>query len=134
MSKRAIAIQFGHSLDKDDYATTRSILAEDCVYIIGDKVLSGPEEISKSYEDNMIEGKKKLDKLEWGQSRVEAINEHEFYVHFTDYLGHNGKEYIHRCKQKVTVGTNDKVIKIEHIDDPVEQGNLNQYYRSVGLK
>jgi len=134
MNNRAIAILFGNSLDRDDYATTRSLLSKDCEYVIGEKIILGPEQISKSYEDNMIEGRKKLNKLEWGQSEIEDLSDTEFFVHFTDYLTHNDKKYIHRCKQKLTVGPNNKIVQIEHISDPVEQEKLNTYYKSVGLK
>ena len=109
MTKRAIAIQFGSSLDRDEYSVTRSVLADNCQYIIGNETLLGPDKISKSYEDNMIAGRKKLDKLEWGKCKIEDISDFEFYVHFTDYLTHKSKEYIHRCKQKVTIGSNYKI-------------------------
>ena len=128
------AVLFGNSLDKDDFATTRRVLADDCCYIIGDEKLIGPTAISSSYENNMIEGRKKLDELEWGQSRIEEINENEFYVHFTDYLTHKGIKYVHRCKQKLTLDANSKIVRIEHIDDPLEQERLNDYYKRVGLK
>ena len=134
MEKREVAILFGNSLDNDDYETTWSILALDCNYQIGDELIVGPENISKSYEENMIAGRKKLDRLEWGQSEIEDISEAQFYVHFTDYLTHKGIEYIHRCKQKITVGPGNLIIRIEHIDDPKEQENLDNYYKSVGLK
>ncbi len=134
MTKRETAIRFGNSLDQDDYSTTRFVLADECEYIIGEDIINGPIAISKSYEDNMIEGRKKLDKLEWGTCEIEDISATEFYVHFTDYLTHNSKEYIHKCKQKVTVGINNKIIKIEHIEDLEEQDRLNSYYKSVGLK
>ncbi len=134
MNKREIAIEFGNSLDKDDFVTTRSILAKDCKYNIGNEILIGPENIAKSYEDNMIEGRKKLDKLEWGQSQIENINETEFYVHFTDYLTHKNKAYTHKCKQKVVVGADNKITSITHISDIEEQESLNNYYKSVGLK
>jgi len=133
MEKKEIAALFGSSLDKDDFATTRTLLSDDCRYI-GEEELIGPVAIAKSYEDNMIEGRKKLDQLEWGQCKIEAINASEFYVHFTDYLTHQGKAYTHRCKQKVVVGSNHKIERIEHISDPVEQEKLDAYYRSVGLK
>ena len=129
-----IARLFGNSLDKDDYQTTHKLLDSDCKYIIGDDVLVGPEEITNSYRNNMIEGRKKLDKLEWGQSKVEELGPNEFYVYFTDYLTHKEKKYIHRCKQKITIGLSDRIIQIEHIDDPDEQARLNQFYESVGLR
>lgn len=134
MTKRKVAIEFGNSLDNDDYSVTKKTLANDCQYHIGQQILFGPDEITKSYEDNMIEGRKKLDKLEWGNCKIVDISESEFFVHFTDYLTHKSRDYIHRCRQKITVGTNNKITKIEHISDPEEQERLINYYKSVGLK
>lgn len=134
MSKLTTAQTFGTSLDQDDFATTRSVLSEDCTYIIGEETLHGPIAIAKSYEDNMIAGRKKLDKLEWGECRIEELGESEFFVHFTDYLTHQSKEYTHRCKQRVTVNDENEIVRIEHISDQEEQNSLDNYYRSVGLK
>ncbi len=134
MRKIEIAQLFGNSLDKDDYSTARMLLDNNCKYVVGNKVLIGPENITNSYENNMIEGRKKLDQLEWGQSKIEEISPNEFYIHFTDFLTHKKKKYIHRCKQKITIGSSDKIVQIEHVDDQEEQKRLNQYYESVGLK
>jgi len=134
MSKKEVASAFGISLDRDDFSATKNLLDDKCQYFIGKEILQGPSAICKSYEDNMIEGRKKLDKLEWGQSQIEEINNNEFYVHFTDYLTHKNEKYTHKCKQKLTVGSNDKIVKIEHIANPTEQERLNEFYMKVGLK
>ena len=127
-------MQFGLSLDKDDFNRVKNMLSLDCKYVIGNEVLIGPEDICKSYEQNMKEGRKKLDSLEWGRSNIEQINEVEFYVHFTDYLTHKGIYYIHRCKQKLKLDNDNKIASIEHIHDQEEQDNLNIFYKKVGLK
>ncbi len=129
-----IVVKFGQSLDADDFETTASLLSPDCLYKIGDEALTGPKEICNSYEQNMIEGRKKLDKLEWGKSHVEPLSAAEFYVHFTDYLTHQGKSHIHRCKQKLTINAEGLISKIEHIDDAIEQQKLTEFYQQVGLK
>ncbi len=134
MSKRNIVLQFGKALDRDEFSIVRSLLEDACEYAIGEQKLIGPEAIANSYESNMIEGRKKLDKLEWGQCKVEQINDTEFYVHFTDYLMHKGEEYTHRCKQKIRVGVQNKIVHIEHISDPSEQERLDNFYKRVGLK
>lgn len=131
---RDIAEAFGESLDQDDFETTKDLLSTDCVYIIGKETLNGLDEICGSYESNMIEGRKKLDELVWGESQVEEISPAEFFVHFTDYLTHKGKSYIHRCKQKVTINPFQRIERIEHIHDPEEQKRLDAFYQSVGLK
>ncbi len=131
---KEIAKQFGESLDKDEFDTTKVLLSPDCKYLIGEETLIGPEDICQSYEQNMLEGRKKLDILEWGQSRIEPISDMEFYVHFTDYLTHKGEKYTHRCKQKLSVNENALIWKIEHIHDQEEQNRLDSYYKRVGLK
>jgi len=132
--KKEIAVQFGRSLDHDDFDKTRQLLSKDCKYFIGHDVLTGPEDICRSYEQNMIEGRKKLDVLEWGISNVEPINQTEYYVHFTDYLTHKGKSYIHKCKQRLVISDQGKIILIEHIHNQEEQDRLDDFYRNVGLK
>jgi len=129
-----VAAKFGHSLDNDAFKITEGLLSGDCRYTIGTEVLVGPKAICNSYEQNMIEGRKKLDVLEWGQSRIESINEHTYYVHFTDYLTHKGESYTHRCKQKLTISSGGLITAIEHIHDDDEQQRLDAYYRRVGLK
>lgn len=103
MEKYQIAIQFGQTLDNDNFQEAAKVISANCKYIIGDKLLIGPVEICASYESNMIEGRRKLDKLEWGKNQIETINKNQFVVHFTDYLGHRGQEYTHKCAQSLTV-------------------------------
>lgn len=131
---KEIAERFGQSLDNDEFNSTKELLSPDCKYIIGDETLIGPDDICGSYEQNMIEGRKKLDDLEWGKSRIESISDSEFFVHFTDYLTHKGEQYTHRCKQRLTLHESGKIVLIEHIHDQEEQDKLDEYYRRVGLK
>ena len=129
---KKIAQKFGISLDNDEFEITKETLSQNCKYIIGEEILLGPDAICNSYQQNMIAGRKKLDKLEWGKSRVQAINESEFYVHFTDYLTHKGINYTHRCKQKLTI-QDGSIILIEHIPDEKEKKKLDEFYRNIGL-
>lgn len=129
---KEIAEAFGSSLDQDNFQATRQLLSEDCTYDTGSGLLTGPEAICNSYEQNMIEGRKKLDELVWGKCRIEELGEGEYFVHFTDYLTQNGKSHTFRCKQKVTVH-DSKIVKIVHHEIPEERAALNEFYRSVGL-
>ena len=128
-----IARQFGKSLDADDFESTKSLLSPDCQYHIGKQTLIGPEAICHSYESNMLEGRKKLDQLVWGDSQIESINNQQFYVHFTDYLTHKGLKYTHRCQQRVTINEKGQIEQIEHIENEEEQQKLNDFYKKVGL-
>lgn len=134
MTKQEAAIIFGRSLDQDDFELTKSVIADDCRYDIGDKTLVGPQAIAKLYEDNMIDGRKKFDKLEWGQSEIEKINEDQYFVHFTDNLTHKGELYVYQCKQRLTINEESKIISIEHIADKEATARLKAFYRRVGLE
>lgn len=130
---KTIAENFGNALDKDNFEMVKTLLTTDCEYFIGDTTLVGKDAIAGSYESNMIEGRNKMDKLEWGKSKIESINESEYFVHFTDYLTHKGETYTHRCKQKVSVNTDAKIFKIVHINNSEEQQKLTQFYKRVGI-
>ena len=125
---------FGHSLDQDDFNTMASLLSEACRYQIGKEELKGPIEIAGSYEQNMIDGRKKLDKLEWGQSTVEKITEKEFYINFTDYLTHKGLSHTHRCTQKICFDDQGLIFQITHLKNEKEKNKLNAFYKKVGLR
>lgn len=128
-----VATTFGTSLDNDDFETTKNLLTADCEYFIGDTILVGKDAIAGSYESNMIEGRNKMDKLEWGKSEIETISETEYFVHFTDYLTHKGETHIHRCKQKVSVNNDGKIFKIVHIHNAEEEQKLKMFYKRVGI-
>lgn len=130
---KTTATNFGRSLDKDDFETVKTLLTADCEYFIGDTTLVGKDAIAGSYESNMTEGHNKMDKLEWGKSEIETISETEYYVHFTDYLTHKDETHIHRCKQKVSVNSDNKIFKIVHINNAEEQQNLKAFYKRVGI-
>jgi len=121
-------------LDNDEFNITQKLLSQECKYIIGNDVIIGPDDISHSYEQNMLDGRKKLDVLEWGQSRIEPINESEYYVHFTDFLMHKGRSYTHKCKQHLLINDEGKITFIKHIHDQEETDRLENYYKEVGLR
>ena len=133
MNNRAKAEMFGSTLDNDQFDLMQKLLSDDCKYFIGNKVLTGPEEICNSYKQNMIEGRKKLDKLEWGDSMIEELDENTFIVHFTDYLSHKDITHIHRCKQRLNLNEASLICKITHLDNHEEENSLKEFYRSVGI-
>lgn len=132
-NNKSIAQLFGTSLDQDDYETTQKLLSENCEYDFGQGILHGPKEITNSYEQNMIAGRAKMDKLEWGTSTVDKISENEFVVNFTDYLFHKGEKYIHRCQQKLHINSSGKIERIIHINNAEESKRLKAWYTSVDI-
>ncbi len=132
--KQTIAERFGQYLDADNFQEAIKLLAENCQYNIGAETLVGPEKIVKSYEDNMIEGRKKLDELIWGKSWVDQISDEEFIINFTDYLKHQGESHIHRCQQKIWIDDDNRIKMIVHLKNEEEETKLADFYVRVGLK
>ena len=129
-----IAEAFGHALDQDDFAKVRTLVDPECIYCIGEKQLVGPDAIASSYQKNMIEGRKTLDELLWGESGVEEVEANEFIIHFTDHIKHKGKSFIHRCQQRITIGDEGTIVQISHIDNQQETEKLKDFFRQVGLE
>ena len=132
--RQKTARQFGAALDADNFAMAAECLAQDCVYLFGNEVLTGPVAICDSYEQNMIAGRAKLDELVWGESRISVHSELECDVHFQDYLKHKNQSHVFRCRQRLTFGeTGTLIVKIQHIDDAAETAALHAFYKAVGL-
>lgn len=125
---------FGRALDQDDFKAAEALLHPNCTYDIGKEVLEGAQAICNSYEQNMIEGRKKLDELEWGQCRVEAAGTDEVDLFFTDYLGHAGLKHTFRCKQRLRFDEAHRIVHITHMNLDGEPEKLDEFYRKVGLR
>lgn len=128
------AAQFGKALDQDDFATAANLLSDDCEYQLGDSLFVGPEAICGSYESNMREGRRKFDTLIWGDSWVEPISAHEFFVHYTDYLTHKRQKHVHVCKQILTLNSVGQIVRIEHVMNAEESAKLQAFKQRVGLE
>ena len=133
MQKLSVAQSFGIFLDQDEFAKMKELLAPDCTYFIHDEILEGKDTIAGLYQSNMEAGKKKFDELVWGESRVEALNENEFEVYFSDFLKHKGLSHNYNCKQKLTINNAGLITEIRHIELPGEREQLKAYYEKVGL-
>jgi len=129
-----VARGFGKALDHDDFMSVQGLIDPACVYTIGDTTLHGPQAIADSYRQNMLNGRNKFDELVWGESGVEQLATDVFLLHFTDHIKHCGQSLIHRSRQQITIGTNRRIVRIEHLADAQESARLQEFYRQVGLE
>jgi len=96
--------------------------------------LNSKTSIADLYEKNMKEGKVKFDELIWGKSEVKKVTENQFDVYFSDFLKHNGIEHNYKCKQRITINSDELVEKIVHMELPGEKEALKKFYQEVGLE
>lgn len=121
-----IARNFASSLDAEDYATTALLLAEDCVYHIGDATLVGREAILASYQKNGQSAKQRFDAIEY-TSHVEMTAPTRAVVSFTDglHLGNRAHEF--RCRQHLDISPTGLITHIQHEEIPGERQRLKDF-------
>lgn len=124
---------FGEYLDSDNFEAATPLLAEQCRYEIGDRVLTHRDEIIELYRSNMIEGRQKFDVLEWGKSHTVELTPTSHEVYFSDFLKHKGISHNYRCKQRLTLNEQHQIIEIEHVELPGEREKLLAFKEEVGL-
>ena len=132
--KENTAKKFGEYLDQDDFENFRTVLAENCNYEIGGQTLTTKDSIAGLYEKNMKEGKVKFDELVWGKSEIKKVSEDQYDVYFSDFLKHKGISHNYKCKQRITINSDNLVERIDHMELPGERESLDAYYSQVGLK
>lgn len=133
VEKKRIVEAFGIALDHDDFEYIQTIMAPACIYDNGDEVLTGPVEIAADYKKNMERGKAMLDRLEWGESYVEHHAGDDYFVYFEDRLQHGGESHTYKCRQKIRVNDDMKLIRIEHQELPGEREAVEAFKRRVGV-
>jgi len=80
-----VARQFAAALDAEDYFAARKLLADDCLYHIGDATIAGPAAIIDSYRINSESAKRRFDSVEYS-SDVGASDPSTTVISFMDRL------------------------------------------------
>jgi hypothetical protein len=131
---REVVGRLARCLDADDFAGARALLADDCLYRVGDEVHRGPEAILASYRAASARAHALFDEVRY-QSEVESTAAAIASVTFTDYLFKVGCGWHrHRCRQEFTVGADGRVVGIVHREIPGEREALDVYLRKCGIE
>lgn len=127
----AVAAAFAGALDREDYKTARSLLDDDCMYLIRGERLVGPDQIIASYKGNGDAASAEFDSIAYS-STVRTGDERWVVIEFTDEIRHAGRTLVHRCEQRVRVGEPGRIVRVEHIDLPGERERLEGFRRECG--
>ena len=125
---KQIAQQFAEALDANNFDAATSLLSQDCIYNINEKEIGGVDEIIDSYRKADAWCKRTLDAYTY-ESSVDDCGTITFYDHIT----HGGKSHVHCCKQRISLGNDDHIVKIEHIELPNEQASIEKFFEQVGI-
>jgi len=128
-----VAKKFGVALDNDSFETALSCLDAQCIYDTGESTFSGAQAICDMYEQNMLEGRKKFDRLEWGNCEVKQTADREVSVYFSDFLEHQGIAHNYQCIQHLHFDEAEFVVRIEHREIGDNRERLTAFKKQVGL-
>ena len=123
-----IVSAFAASLDAEDYRSTGSCLAEDCVYESPDGDLTGPA-ILDSYQGNGDSARERFDSIVY-RHEVAPLSEGWYQVTFIDELSAAHGSHVFRCRQRVHV-EDGKIDRIIHEEIPGERDRLNAYMQKL---
>lgn len=132
-----VLTEWAQALDVDDFGRVRALLSPHCVYHMRGTELVGPDAICGSYAEAAAWGRSKLDGLVYESSiaRTDAGQGHGAgTVRFVDHLEHAGERHTHTCEQKVELGEDGLVVRIEHVDLPGEREAVEAWFAKVGLE
>jgi hypothetical protein len=129
MTPAETGTRFAAALDADDFDAVRWVLAAGCRYEIRGTVLVGPDAILESYRSASEGAKQEFDSVRY-ESLVVAFGAGTVTVEFADHVERNGKAHTFRCRQRLTLDADGRVVGIVHEDLPGERERLTEFRQS----
>jgi hypothetical protein len=124
-----IASLFAVALDAEDYAAARDLLADNCVYKLGDVIHRGPDAVIDCYVANGDTARGRFDEVH-NFSTVETTGPFTAAVTFTDYLRRGDRWHDFRCRQHIRIDPAGLVEAITHEELPHERARLRAFESS----
>jgi hypothetical protein len=119
----AVARYFASALDAEDYAAARALLADCCMYQIGDATIKGPDAIVNAYRTNGEAAKQRFDEIEY-VSEVKTSGPSSAVIDFIDRLRIGDQRHQFQCRQHIRVGGGGLIEEISHEELPNERQRL----------
>lgn len=121
--------EFASSLDTEDYPTTLSCLADDCVYDSPTGKLTGPTAIIDSYKGNGESARSRFDSIVYRHELI-PLEENWYQITFIDEIRSGNRSHVFRCNQRVCIGQG-KIVYIIHEETPEQREKLNAFVQSL---
>jgi hypothetical protein len=128
---QVVASRFAAALDAADYVAARALLAEDCVYRLGEPVLSGPEAIIDSYRANGEAARRRFDEVQYVGS-IKLTGPSTAVINFTDRLRLGDQWRQFQCRQHFRVGSGALIEETKHDELPNQREQLVAFEAGAG--
>jgi len=128
---QVVAGRFAAALDAEDYVAARALAAEDCVYRLGEAVISGLDAIIESYRGNGESAQRRFDEVRYVSS-VEQTGASTAVINFTDRLRLGDQWHEFHCRQHLRVGAGGLIEEIRHEELPNQRKQLSAFETRAG--
>jgi len=128
----AVATAIARALDADDFDGARALLAEACVYEIGEELLTGPDQILASYADSTRRAHATFEAVRYRSAALGTAGR-TVTMEYVDELEYAGERLVHRCRQHLTIDDAGHVARIVHEELPGEREALVAFVLRHGL-
>ncbi len=128
----AAAREFAQALDRDDFSTASTLLAEDCVYKSPGDTLQGRADIMSSYETNSAWASEAFDAVHYSSTVAEHDGQ-RMCIMFTDRVDHKGVTHAYRCRQILTPNEAGYIQHIDHVEIAGEREALERFLKECGV-
>ena len=125
--------QFATSLDHRRYDDLAVIFDPDCKYHFRGKVVEGSKKIIEEYREGTEWAFDRFDEIKFF-SDVTAVSESMVRVKFTDQLHFGDTSHTFRCEQLLTINSQQRIVRIEHIDLEGEVDSLHDFLHRCGIQ
>ena len=126
MDPATVVEELARALDRDDFDAVADLLADDCVYEIGDRSHVGPKAISDSYRQGSELANRLFDEVEYGHALIGRTVD-TFHMDFADRLTYAGEVLDHHSHQEITVGPGSRIVRIVDITPAEEIAKVNEF-------
>ena len=123
---------FAAALDADDWAGAEALLADECVYAFRGGEMRGAAEIVGSYRKIGEWVARSFDAVRY-ESRVAPLEDVRVEIAFRDLIDHGEHHLDFRCKQRLRVDAEGRVVHIEHIDIEGEPEKAARFNAACGV-
>ncbi len=127
------ARRFAAALDDDDWKTSATCLAPDCVYAFRGGETQGREAIIASYRTIGEWVAETFESVRY-ESAVEPVGDGRARIAFRDVIEHGGHHLDFHCEQLITAGRSGRIVHIEHVDLPGEPEKAVEFNALCGVK
>ena len=127
-----ITARFSSALDHEDWAKARSLLQDDCEYVIRGRRVIGQGHIIQEYRASASWGSSTFDEITY-RSQLEKCRDGRIRVTFIDRIRKGDHRHVYKCDQVISVDQDGLINRIMHFDRAHDEQQLVCFLETCGI-